>query len=557
MNDLSDKLAALSPQQRALFELKLKKLKPQQKPAAPQIVRRNLTGPCPLSLDQERLWFINRIAPDSAAYNIYFAVRLVGPLDIAVLKTSINEVIKRHEALRSTFGEQDGQPVQYIAPTLTVDLPVIDRPHLTPAEQDEVAKALATEQAQEPFDLTQGPLVRPVLLKLSPTEHVLIITQHHIITDWWSSQQLHTEITTFYDALVMGQSPVLPDVPFQYSDFVMWEREHLESNDMETSLTYWRKHLAGGSFKLDLPIANRRPNLQTYRGRRQPLTFPPALAKGLRALSQRENTTLFMTLTAAFYTLLFRYTAQTDITLGTPLANRSRVELEHVYGFLITMLVLHTRMSGELSFNDLLSRVRTVILEAYTHQDVPFTKILEVAQPERDWSRNPLFQYSFIFLADEEPDQEPKTLQQTAIEYDPLVSRFDMTLLVWDRGDELMGGIEYNTDLFTSDAMARFAEHFRCLLESIVAQPDAPIAQLSMLTEAERRQLLVEWNETRTAYPTAACMHHLFETQVARTPQAVAVVCGAQRLTYQELNQQAGQLADHLQALGVGPEVLV
>lgn len=557
MNDLSDKLAALSPKQRALFELRLKKLNEQQKPPSPQITRRNLTGSCPLSLDQERLWFINRIAPGNAAYNIYFAIRLTGSLDAAILKASINEAIKRHEALRTTFGEQNGQPVQHIAPTLTVELPIIERLNLSRAEQDEVAQALATEQAQAPFDLTRGPLVRPVLLKLSDTEHVLIVTQHHIITDWWSSQQLHAEIVSIYDALVAGHSPDLPDVPFQYSDFVMWEREHLESKDLEDSLTYWRKHLAGGSFKLDLPIANRRPGLQTFQGRRQPLSFPPALAQGLRALSQRENSTMFMTLTAAFYALLFRYTNQTDITLGTPLANRSRVELEQVYGFLITMLVLHIRLSGELSFQELLGRVRTALLEAYTHQDVPFTKILDVVQPERDWSRNPLFQFSFIFLTETEISLESKALQQSAIEYDPMVSRFDMTLIAWDRGDAIAGCIEYNTDLFTPEAMTRFADHFQTLMESIVAAPDQPIVQLPMLTEAERRQLLVEWNETQLDYPTDLCMHHLFEAQAARTPDAVAVVCGSERLTYHELNRQAGQLADHLRALGVGPDVLV
>ncbi len=554
---LSQKLAALSPEQRALFELRLKKLEQQKKPEPPRLLRRPVTGTAPLSMDQERLWFVNQFAPENAAYNIHTGTRVIGPLDVALLEKSVTTVIARHEVLRTTFIVEDGEPRQLIAPSQTVELPVIDLQHLSLAEQAEQVELQAVGEALKPFDLTQGPLLRVWLLKMAPTEHVLFLNQHHIITDWWSSQLLFQEIGTVYDALVAGQPHALPEVSFQYTDFVLWERERLAVQDMEPSLDYWRKHLAGGTFQLDLPVAQRRPAEQTYPGRNQPLNFSPALIQEIRALSQRENATLFMTLTAAFKLLLFRYTGQEDITLGTPLANRGRPELEGMLGFLITMLVLHTELSGAISFRELLSRMRRVILDAYAHQDVPFTKILEVAQLERDWSRNPLFQYSFIFLSEEGAAEGAKSVELIPIEYDPQSSRFDMTLVVEDHGDRVINYIEYNTDLFTAESMARFAEHFRVLMESLVAQPDRPIAELPMLTSAERQQLLAEWNDNQLPYPADQCMHQLFEAQAERTPEAVAVVYKQEQLTYAELNHRANQLAAQLRALGVGPEVLV
>nr|UZC79445.1 KrmQ [uncultured bacterium] len=401
MSELSEKIASLSPEQRAVFDLKLKalKAKKQQAPKAepPKIIRQTVDGPLPLSLDQERLWFINQFAPENAAYNIHTATRLIGNLDMAVLEKSFNAVIQRHDVLRTSFVAENGQPKQVIAPSLQLSIPIIDLQHLSQAEQDAEAMRHASEEAEAPFDLSQAPLMRVWLLKMSLTEHVLYFNQHHIITDWWSAKLLFQEMATFYEALLSGQLPVLPE-PYQYKDFVLWERERVENQDMARSLAYWRKHLAEGTFQLDLPIAHRRPVEQTFGGRRQWVTIPPGLAHDLKAFSRRENVTLFITLTAAFKMLLFRYTGQTDITLGTPLANRSQVELERVLGFLITMLVLHTDLSGALSFKELVHKVRQVILEAYAHQDVPFAKILEIVQLARDWSRNPIFQFSFIFI---------------------------------------------------------------------------------------------------------------------------------------------------------------
>ncbi len=565
MSELSQKIASLSPEQRALFDLKLKALKEQKKntvkPEPPKIVRQVVNGPIPLSLDQERLWFINQYAPDNAAYNIHTATRLLGSLDIAVLEKSLHEVMQRHDVLRTSFIAEKGQPKQVIAPTLYLPISVFDLQHLSQDEQDAEAMRYATEEAEQPFDLAQAPMLRVWLLKMSPTEHVLYFNQHHIITDWWSTQLLFQEIATFYEALLSGQRPALPE-PSQYADFVLWERERVEKQDMERSLAYWRKHLADGTFKLDLPIANRRPVEQTFVGRRQWVTIPPALVQDLKAFSRREKVTLFMTLTAAFKMLLFRYTGQTDITLGTPLANRSQVELESMLGFLITMLVLHTDLHGDLSFVELVHKIRQVILDAYAHQDVPFAKLLEIVQLERDWSRNPIFQFSFIFIDESGRTKAFKSLETDPLFYDPQVSRFDITLIAEDHGDEIISYIEYNNDLFDADSMDRFAAHFRTLMESMIAAPDKPIAQLPMLTEAEQQQVLFEWNDTRVDYPVDKCLHHLFEEQVQRTPDTIALVFDEQEAdpvttTYRELNERANQLAHYLIKQGVGPETLV
>ncbi|ETX02891.1 MAG: hypothetical protein ETSY1_01945 [Candidatus Entotheonella factor] len=564
MSELEDKLASLSSEQRALFELRLKRLQQQQKKEPPRIVRRHLTEPCPLSLDQERLWFMNQVNPDNAAYNIHMASRYIGELDIGILERSLNEVVKRHDVLRTTFVSQNGKPRQVITPELTISLPLVDLQHLTPEEQNARADAYAIEQSRLAFDLENGPLIRQLLLKMSPAEHVHIIVQHHIITDWWSSQSVLEEMTTCYDAFVKGVAPVLPE-PFQYTDFVMWEQERLQQRDMDASLAYWRKHLAGGTFELDLPFAKRRPKVQTDAGQYQLIHFSPELVTALRELSKRENVTLFMMFTAVINLILFRYSQQTDITLGTPLANRSQPELESILGFLITMLVLHTEMSGDLSFKDLLKRVRQVILEAYAHQDVPFAKLLEVTQLPRDWGRNPLFQYSFIFLSDEGAATGFESLEMIPIEYDPHVSRFDMTFVVGDHGDYIDGFIEYNIDLFSEASMARFGAHFETLLQSLTAYPDMPIGALPMLTQAEQEQILFEWNDTAAQVPVSALMHELFEQHAVRTPDAVAIVFDTLTdadahpvsLTYRALNARANQLAYHLQDLGVGPEVMV
>ena len=496
MSNISQKLTSLSPKKKALLELKIKRLKEQKKKKKkkakakrelPKIVRQPVTGPMPLSLDQERLWFIHQFAPDNAAYNLHAVIRLLGPLDVALFTKSLNEVVKRHDSLRTRFIAENGHPKQVIAPTLTLEIPVMDLQHLPQDEQEAQVKSRAVEEAEQPYDLTKLPLLRVALSKISPSEHVLYLNLPHIISDWWSSQLLFQEITQFYDALLTGQplAGLLPE-PYQFTDFVLWERERIEKQDMERSLAYWRTHLAGGSFRLDLSIAKHRPTEQTFIGRRQFVTIPPTLITALRAFSQRENVTLFMTLTAAFNTLLFRYSGQTDITLGTPLANRNHDELKSVLGFLITMLVFHTELSGDMSFRELVHKVRRVVLEAYAHQDVPLAKLLEIAPPEPDRSRHPLFQFSINFLDQQGVAETFKGLEMMPLSYNPQVSRYDMTLLVEDYGDQITGFIEYNTDLFEADSMARFAEHFQTLLKNAIAAPEQPIAQVPMLTEAER-----------------------------------------------------------------------
>ncbi len=517
-------------------------------------------GALPLSFAQQRLWFLDQLEPDSPFYNIPEAVRLAGPLDVDALQRSLDEIVRRHESLRTTFVTMDGKPSQVIGPVdTTMPIRPIDL-RLLPVDQREVeAQRLATEEVQRPFDLARGPLLRALLLRLGDEDHLILLTLHHIISDGWSTSILTREVGILYDAFSHGRSSPLPALPIQYADFAAWQRGWLHGAVQEQQLAYWKQQLAGLPPLLELPTDRSRPPVQTYQGAYRPFVLPRPLSDQIRALSQREGATLFMTLLAAFQALLARYSGQDDISVGTPIAGRTRAELEGLIGFFVNTLVLRADLSGDPSFSQLLGRVREAALGAYAHQDLPFEMIVDALQPDRNLGHSPFFQVMFVLQNADQPEQtqESTGLTLNSTEVHSGTSKFDLTLFMTEEGQQLGGALEYNTDLFDTTTIERMIGHFETLLAAIAIDPALPVSKLPLLTGAERRQLLVEWNATAAPYPHELCVHQLFEAQAERTPHADAVVFGAQRLSYRELNGRANQLAHHLRTLGIGPELLV
>ncbi len=511
----------------------------------------------PLSFAQQRLWFLDHLEPDSPLYNIGTAVRLTGPLDVMALKASLNEIVRRHEVLRTVFLTVDGKPAQLIRPELTLPLPVVDLRGRPAAEREAEALLRATEDVRHGFDLSRGPLIRASLLRLDEEEHIALLTMHHIVSDGWSAGVLIREVAALYDAFSKGRPSPLPELPIQYVDYAHWQRQWLRGEVLESQLAYWKQQLKGPPPRLELPADRPRPAVQTSRGALQWFELPWDLFEKLLALSQQENGTLFMTLLAAFQALLYRYTEQEDISIGTPIAGRNRPEIEGLIGFFVNTLVLRTDLTGSPSFRELLRRVREVAEGAYACQDLPFEMLVDELQPEREMSHTPLFQAMFVLQNAPMKVLELPGLIVSPLEVDSGTAKFDLTLSMAEIEGKLKGSLEYNTDLFDAITIKRMPGHFLTLLESIVADPDQRIADLPLLTPAEQRQLLVEWNDTAIGYPADQCVHHLVQAQAERVPDAIAAIFENEHLTYGELNRRANQLAHHLQKLGVGPETLV
>ncbi len=509
----------------------------------------------PASFNQQSLWFLDQLEPNSAIYNIPISLRLRIPLQVEVLEQSLNAVIQRHEVLRTTLIALGGQPMQAIAPELTVKLPLVDLCHLPEAEQEVEALRLATEEAQRPFNLAQGPLLRATLLQLGAGEYMLLLNIHHTIFDGSSTGLLLRELVALYQAFSNNQPSPLPELPIQYADYAVWQREWLQGDVLAEQLAYWKQQLAGVPATLELPTDRPRPPVPSYRGAMQPFALSKQLTDGLKALSRQEGVTLYMTLVGAFQALLHRYTGQDDILLGSPVAGRPRAATEDLLGFFINTLVLRSDLSGNPTFRELLRQVREVILEAHAHQDVPFEYLVRELQPERNRGQNPLFQ-ALLTLNPPSPAL-PHGWNLSKMDIQTATSKFDLSILVEDEAEGIFGCFEYSTDLFDAATIERLVGHWQTLLEGIVAAPEQHIGELPLLTEAERHQLLVEWNATATSYPSNRCVHQLFEEQVERTPDAIALVFDDQQMTYRELNMRANQLAHYLQQLGVGPEVMV
>ncbi|MGB6563263.1 MAG: condensation domain-containing protein, partial [Candidatus Binataceae bacterium] len=523
---------------------------------APPILPVPRDGDLPLSFAQQRLWFIDQLEPGNSAYNFPAAVRLKGPLNLVALGQSVNEIIKRHEALRTTFTTVDGRPVQVVAPTLTVGLPVVNLQDLTESEREAEVGRLAIEEAQRPFNLARGPLLRVTLLRLGEEEHVGLLTMHHIVSDGWSTGILIREMAVLYEAFSGGRSSPLPELPIQYADFAHWQRQWLQGEVLETQLTYWKGQLLGAS-PLELPADHLRPAVQTFQGSLQSMLLPENTGEGLKAFSRKQGITLFMTLLAAFKVLLHRYTDQNDIIVGTPIANRNRLEIEGLIGFFVNTLVMRTDLSGNPAFVELSRRVREVCLGAYAHQDLPFERLVEELHLERNLGRNPLFGVMFVLQNKSLQTIELPGLTLSPVEIDSGTAHFDLTLHIADTEQGLIATLAYNKDLFEAATISRMLGHFGNLLEAVVANPERRLSDLPFLGEAERQQLLVQWNDNKAAYSKDLCIQQFFELQAERTPDAVAVVFEHERLTYAELNRRSNQLAHHLQALGVKPEIPV
>ncbi|MEH1848172.1 MAG: condensation domain-containing protein [Nostoc sp.] len=466
-NQLNQRIAALSPEQRALFE----QLKRQRINSKLSIPRRGTSEELPLSLAQERLWFLHQLDPNNPAYNIAIAWQLKGKLDIPILLASLQIIGERQEVLRTAFTSFEGKPCQKIAPTFNLKLPVIDLQALSPTQQQQAAQRLATDEASQPFDLSIAPLMRVTLIRLSPQRTTLLLTVHHIIADGWSRGILLRELRQCYQALALGQNPSLAKLPIQYADFALWQRKWLQSEEMKAQLAYWQKQLADLPI-LELPTDLPRSPLQKFSGATQSELLPRSLLESLKRLAQQQGVTLFMLLLAAFKVLLHRYCGQDEIVLGVPSANRNRSELDPLIGFFVNTLVLRTDLSGNPSFHTVLERVRTTAAGAFKHLDVPFAKVVEALQPERDLSHNPLVQVMFQVQNEAYQLQNDSTLnllpdlqiQQSWVETGS--TKFDLTCHLVERSQGLLMVLEYCTDLFHQQTIARMIQHFGVLLIS-------------------------------------------------------------------------------------------
>jgi aspartate racemase len=514
-----------------------------------------LDGPAELSFSQQRLWFLEQVTPGGAAYVIAGALELRGVLDVPVLERALGALVNRHDSLRTVFVNVEGQPLQVVSEPGAWNLPVADLGG--EAQPRGRLRELLREEAARGFDLARGPLFRAHLYRLAADTHVLLLAMHHIISDGWSMGVLIRELGELYAGFSRGEPTTLPALRVQYRDFARWQRGWLQGEVLESQLAHWRARLSGAPQVLELPTDRVRPAVESFRGAFYSFTLPLELTDALRGLSRREGATLFMTLLSGFTLLLARYSGQQDLLIGTPVANRNRAEIEELVGFFVNTLVLRADTSGEPSVREHLARTREVCLDAYAHQDLPYDRLVEELHPARDMSRNPVFQVMFALQNAPQGALELPglTLRPVALEHG--AARVDLTLMVQETPAGLTGIFEYATDLFDEPTIARMAAHWRTLLEAMVATPERRVSELPLLTEAERHELLVEWTDTSTDYPSEASIHELFEAQAARTPDAVAVEYEGRELSYRELNARANQLARYLARHGVGPDVMV
>ncbi len=523
-------------------------------PPPPRFERVTRRGELKLSFAQQRLWFLHQVEPDVAAYNMPLSLRLQGSLEVAALVTAIITLAARQESLRTVFVQRDGRPRQVILAT-TPSLPVVDLTGLATTAQQYQTDRLITSEAARPFDLGRCTF-RALLVRHSSERHQLLLNLHHIITDAWSQEILLRELAACYRAAVRRKPAAFAPLPIQYADFAIWQRRWLRGETLETQLAYWRRQLADLA-PLELATDRPRPTAQTYRGAVQEVALPAAATANLRRLSLASGTSLFMTLLAAFVTLLHRLSGQRDVVLGSPIAGRNHQQLEGLIGFFVNMLVLRSQPRGEDSFRRLLEHVRELALGAYAHQDLPFEKLVEAWEPERDASRHPLFQVAFAL---HNPPRRRLDLPNLVGDRETLgqsVVRFDLEAYLWTMDDSIGGAIYYNVDLFDATTLRRLAGHFERLLTEVGADPDRRLEELDLLATSERHQLLVEWNDTAVAWPRSALLHPLVTDQASRSPDAVAVVWETGVLSYRALTVRARMLAASLNRAGVGRETLV
>ncbi|HEU4837039.1 MAG TPA: condensation domain-containing protein, partial [Pyrinomonadaceae bacterium] len=514
------------------------------------------SGKLPLSFAQQRLWFIDQLEPESAAYNIPAAVRLRGKLNVEALQQSFAEVVRRHEVLRTTFATEAGEPQQVISTDYEVELPLLDFSYLPEAERETAAREWAAREAAQPFVLSEGPLLRLGLARLSDEEHVLAVTMHHIISDGWSVGVLIREVSALYEAYSRGEESPLAELTVQYGDFAVWQREWLQGAVLDQQLRYWREQLADLA-PLELPTDHPRPPAMSYRGKSVQFVVPPQLLAQLRELAHKETATLYMTVLAAFQLLLSRYSQQEDVAVGTAIANRNHRATEPLIGFFINQLVMRTSLAGNPRFTDLLKRVLDVTLNAYANQDLPFERLVEELTNERDLGRAPLFQVMFALQNAPIEELTFSGLQLAEFEFAYGKTQFDLTVSLAEHQAALEGVIEYASDLFEHETVERLANHFLILLDKVSQTPQIRAAEVSFLTPAEERQLLFDWNDTRRTSVQTWSVPQLFSEQARLTPDRIALLYEDGMLTYRQLELKSDQLARYLSRRGVRNETPV
>ncbi len=551
MTDVSE----LTPQQRTILELMLNEKRAASAVPRPVIETQSRhTNTFPLSFGQQRLWFVQGLAPDSYVYNIARALRLKGELNVSALDAAVNEIVRRHEILRTTFIVREAQPVQVISAPQPFTLTVEDLSGLEPEAREAEALRLATVEARYVFDLEKGPLFRTRLLRLAGDDFVFLVCMHHIICDGWSLGVFYRELAALYTVFLENEPSPLTELPLQYADFACWQRNTLQGEVLEQQLAYWRDQLSQSLAPLELPTDRPRPSVQTFAGATESKLLPKYMTRALEEISRQAGTTMFMTMLAAFQTQLHLYTNRRDIVVGTATASRTRVEIEGLIGFFTNTLVMRTDFAGNPSFQEILAQVRETSLGAMAHQDLPFEKIVEELEPKHDLSYSPLFQVGFLFEeASSQPFKMPG-LRVGAFDVNEGAAKWDLSLALTENPQGIAAYLEYNTDLFDAATIQRMLGHLEHLLEQIINNPGVKLSELCLLTEPEWNHLVVQYNATKQEFPYQVCFHNLFEQQVERSPDALALCCGSEELSYAQLNAKANQLAHQLIAAGVGPE---
>ena len=494
------------------------------------------------SFAQQRLWFLDQLDPGTAAYNLSRAFRITGPLNVDVLTQAFHIVIQRHASLRTVFDSVEGQGRQIVLSDVDVKIPIVDLIAFPESKRESEALRIAAEEGTRPFDLREGPLIRPILLRLDPETHFLVLVIHHIITDGWSIAVLFREVTKSYEFISKNEKPELPELLLQYTEYAQWQRDYMSGETLAGEIEYWKRKLAGAQTVLDLPTDHPRPVTTTWHGSTETISLDNAALMKLKALAQAESATLFMVTMAAFQALIWRYTNQESILIGSPTAGRSDVDIENMIGLFVNTLVFRADFSTDLSFRDLINQVRSFALEAYAHQDVPFEKLVEELIPQRSLETHPLFQVMFTFQNIPKQVFEIPGLTIEEMPFEAGIAKFDLSVEVWEN-DELHCQFEFNTDLFERSTIVRMLGHFEKLLTAVVENPGLGVAQIPLMSERERQQVVVDWNRTESAYQSDLTLHEAFERQVRRSPDATAVVLAGKKASYRQLNDEANRVA--------------
>jgi amino acid adenylation domain-containing protein len=550
MSETIQRMEDLSPEKRAALEERLLS-RLAARSGQDGISRRGTAGPCPLSFAQQRLWFLDQLEPGLSIYNLARGLRLRGDLKPEALQAALNSLVDRHDVLRTTFENRRGVPLQIIGERKPVAMPVVDLRELPPEERESTLRRLMDEEAGRPFDLSRDLMLRARLFKLGEQEQLLLLVVHHIASDGWSMGVLDQELATLYHAHSEGRPSPLPELPIQYVDYALWQRKRLRGTLLDRQLGYWREQLKGDLSPLELATDHPRPTSPSYRGAARSMLLPRQLVDQLKELSRRQGATLFMTMLAAFQTLLHRYSGQDEIVVGSPIAGRTRTETEGLIGFFVNTLVLRGNLSGDPTFAEVVSRVREVALGAYAHQEVPFERLVEELRPERSHGHTPFFQVAFAFQNVPAHQLVLPGLVVEPVHMETRTAKFDLTLFLYETEGQLMAHLEYSADLFEAPTIDRLLEHYRTVLEGVATSPAARISGLPLMGEVERHRILEEWNSTSTAFPRDQRIHQLFRLQATRTPDAVAVEFNGRETNYADLERLSNRLARRLRQVGV------